>query len=178
MYFGTTPNLIPFLMKKVVFKIILGSALVFSCWLGSCSQPTEKPQNDISQTEKPKLNQIENSEQETEWKEMEDYHFLMAETFHPAEEKDFEPIRTKAEELAKSAETWQNAIPPPAFDRPEIKEKIALLAQESRELANFIQTKPTDEVLFKKLNALHDRFHEVMGTCQHNEHDKHEQHKH
>jgi len=169
-----------FFMKKVTLKIMLGCALVFNCWLSGCNQPAEKPQKTSFETKKSDLEQdsSKNSEEAMEWKEMEDYHFLMAETFHPAEEKNFEPIRTKAEELAKSAETWQNATPPPAFDKSEIKEKIGLLAIESRELADFVQTQPTDEALFEKLNALHDRFHETMGACQHNEHAKHEQHQH
>lgn len=155
-------------MKKLIVALTLMTAVACS------EQKTEQVENEATATteevateEKNDHKHHEHSSESEEWKEMDDYHMLMAETFHPAEEKDFEPIRSKAEEMAQSAETWKNSTAPKAFDKPEIKEKLDLLATESRDLAAFVKTEPTDEALFEKLNALHDRFHEVMGECHH-----------
>lgn len=163
-------------MKKIKFQIVLWACFAFSFLATSCA---EQKNEQSEQTEKQEHSEEGHShdhnhehdhkheKKSAEWKEMDDFHFVMAETFHPAEEGDFEPIKSKSEEMAKSAETWKNSTPPSEFDKPEIAEKLALLVSESAELDEFVKTNPSDEDLFKKLNALHDRFHEIMGACHH-----------
>ena len=40
------------------------------------------------------------------WKEKEDFHAVMSETFHPAEEGKLEPIKNRSQEMADKAMAW------------------------------------------------------------------------
>ena len=45
--------------------------------------------------------------QPDEWKEMDEYHSIMAATFHPAEEGDLKPVMTRSGELVQKAQAWK-----------------------------------------------------------------------
>jgi hypothetical protein len=102
-----------------------------------------------------------------EWKELEDFHRVMAETFHPLEEGDLKPIRARAEELAKKASAWAKSTPPKRFAGANVKEKLAKLDADSHALAKLVAANGGDEEIKKALTALHDEFHEIAERCHH-----------
>ncbi len=99
------------------------------------------------------------------WAELENYHEIMSQTFHPAEEGKFAPIRKLAGELATRAQKWLESTPPKIYDAPEIRAILVKLNRESKALADSIANGTSDEQIKKYLTALHDRFHEIMGAC-------------
>ncbi len=106
------------------------------------------------------------------WAEMDAFHTVMSQTFHPAEEGKLEPIRKRAGEMATTAKQWLDSKPPKIYDLPEIKELLVKLAAESKALAENIAKGASDDQVKKELTALHDRFHDIIGAC-HAEQKKH-----
>lgn len=110
------------------------------------------------------------------WVELKAYHSVMSTTFHPSEEGNFEPIKTRSGELAEAAKAWKNSTPPAEFNKASVKEKLNLLYNESVALDKFIkEQKPSDADIKVALEKLHDRFHEIVGACK--SEDKEEEHK-
>ena len=99
------------------------------------------------------------------WKELSAFHQVMSQTFHPMEEGDLKPIRSRAAEMAEKAKLWHESTPPKTYDKPEIKEKLAKLVGESKSLAGLVADNAADEQIKQSLMALHDRFHEIIGLC-------------
>lgn len=99
------------------------------------------------------------------WKQLDEYHEVMSATFHPMEEGNLKPIRSRADELALKATNWVKSTPPKEFDRPEIKQNLTALETESKALAALVGKKAADEEIKKSLTALHDRFHQIVGQC-------------
>lgn len=99
------------------------------------------------------------------WNELSEFHDVMSATFHPMEEGDLKPIRTRAAEMAAKAKQWADSTPPKIYARAEIKKNVAKLAQESKALAGLVASNAGDAQLKESLNALHDRYHEIAGQC-------------
>lgn len=99
------------------------------------------------------------------WAELDAYHNVMSQTFHPAEEGKLEPIRKRAGELADKAKQWLESKPPKVYESADIKALLVKLNAESKALADAIANGAKDEQLKKDLTALHDRFHEIIGAC-------------
>lgn len=105
--------------------------------------------------------------QKQPWKALEDYHTVMAQTFHPAEEGDLKPLKARSGELADKAKALKKSDIPTAYQKQGVKETLALLAKESKALDKMVRKQKTDAELTKTITALHDRFHEVMEKCSH-----------
>ena len=105
--------------------------------------------------------------QSAEWKELDDYHKVMASTFHPSEEGNLQPIKERSGELADKAKALQKSTIPAAYQKPGVKESLDLLAKESKALDKMVRKKKPDADITKSLTALHERFHEVIEKCHH-----------
>lgn len=99
------------------------------------------------------------------WAELESYHDIMSQTFHPAEEGNLKPIRSQAGELAARAQKWLDSKAPLLYDVPSIKAILVKLNAESKSLAELVSKNGSDEEVKKSITALHDRFHEIIGAC-------------
>jgi hypothetical protein len=145
------------------------SIVLFSMlWLMACAQP--KADNKTAQTETPATTASDartvSSTLKT-WKELDDFHAVMAETYHPLEDGDFKPIRQRANELAARAKDWAaSAVPENYTTKPEFKAVMDSLVKESQALAEMIAKNASDQEVKAALTALHDRFHQVEGMCQ------------
>jgi hypothetical protein len=97
-----------------------------------------------------------------EWPEMDEFHMVMAESFHPYKDSaNMEPARANAAEMAKVAEKWANAPLPEKVNNDEIK---ANLAQLKTDAAAFVQTVQTSDStkIGADLTSLHDLFHKLQ----------------
>src|SRR5262249_35934262 len=90
------------------------------------------------------------------WKELNDFHKVMAQTFHPMEEGDYKPIRERSGEMAEKARLLADSKIPAEFSKPEMLQAIQDLSSGSRNLDAMIKNKATDEQIHKSLSALHD----------------------
>jgi superoxide dismutase len=101
------------------------------------------------------------------WTELKDFHVVMAQTFHPAEEGDLAPIRARIGEMHEKAKALQAGKIPTSFNTAEIKNAIGRLVTGSAELQKLIAKKTKDEVVKDLITKLHDVFHEIQGLCSH-----------
>ena len=131
-------------MQKIVTLILAASAIIFSAQ----SKAQEK----------------------VKWKEMEDFHTIMAATFHPSEEGKLEPIKTRSREMADKAVAWQQSTAPAGYDKNAVRSSLKKLAKGAKEINRLVKDKAADAVLKEKLSALHDVFHEIMEKCEKEDH--------
>jgi superoxide dismutase len=109
---------------------------------------------------------LKSIEQDT-WAELNAFHEVMAETFHPSEDGDLKPIRARSGEFLEKAEALKNGKIPTSFNTPEIKKSIDDLVKGAAALKKMVLQKASDKVLAKKLGELHDVFHTIQGLCRH-----------
>ncbi len=100
-----------------------------------------------------------------DWSELKEFHKVMSQTFHPSEEGNLTPIKTRSAELMEKAEILNNAKIPAEFDTKEVKAAVKKLAADSKKLHKRIQNKAKDADITKDLNDLHDVFHQIIGLC-------------
>ena len=102
--------------------------------------------------------------QKTKWKEMEDFHQVMSQTFHPAEEGKLEPIKTRSGEMLDKAIAWKNSTPPEGYNKDAVKKSLKDLVKGSKKLDKMVKANAPDASLTEKLTKLHDVFHEIMDN--------------
>ena len=124
------------------------------------------------------------AQNKTEWKEMKDFHTVMSQTFHPAEEGNFKPLKERSEELIKKAKAWKvSAVPAEYKDVKNLQATLDKLVDGAKNLDTQVKSQVTDKELKKSITALHDVFHTIVGLCspeggEHKGHDEHDGHKH
>jgi hypothetical protein len=100
-----------------------------------------------------------------EWKEMEEFHTIMAEVYHPLKDaNDLGPIKKHSEELAASATKWAEADLPTPVANDETKAQLNRLKEGCQQLAKSIKDGVSDEEISTKLTAQHEIFHSIMET--------------
>ncbi|HEY6504415.1 MAG TPA: hypothetical protein VIZ28_10615 [Chitinophagaceae bacterium] len=103
--------------------------------------------------------------QTKKWKEMDEFHTVMSETYHPAEEGKLGPIKSRSKEMADKAVAWQKSTAPEGYDKKAVKASLKQLVKGSKELDNLVKKNAADKQVTDKLSALHDLFHEIMDKC-------------
>jgi hypothetical protein len=107
------------------------------------------------------------TEEADEWKEMEEFHVVMADLYHPIKEDgDVGPIKAGADKLAAAAEKWANAPLPAKVDNEDVKTNLSRLQDRSKTLAANIGTM-SDDAIKEEMTALHDIFHQAMDAWYH-----------
>jgi hypothetical protein len=106
------------------------------------------------------------AQQKASWKEMDEFHKIMASTFHPAEEGKLEPIKTRSGEMVDKAVSWQKSDAPKGYNKNAVKASLKKLVSASKELHQLVKNNAADEVLKQKLSSLHDIFHEITEKCE------------
>lgn len=109
-----------------------------------------------------------------EWPEMDSFHMIMAEAFHPYKDStNLEPVKQLAEKLAQNAEAWSATALPEKVNSDEMKAMLAQLKADTRSLADKIKAGATDEEIGTALTALHNSFHGIMETWNGGGHEEH-----
>jgi len=99
------------------------------------------------------------------WQELKDYHMVMAQTFHPMEEGNLGPIRSRSGELVAKATVLAASKVPASFQSPQITKAIKELVEGSAAVDKLVRKKSKDEKIVKSLTKLHDTFHVIQGLC-------------
>ena len=100
-----------------------------------------------------------------EWPEIKDFHKTLSETFHPSEEGDLKPIRTRSGEMVKKAITLSKSKIPNEFNNKAITDAIKKLESGSKVLDKIVRKKGSDKAITKSLHQLHDIFHLIVDKC-------------
>jgi hypothetical protein len=115
----------------------------------ACTQGKQSPNDEVK------------SESE-DWKEMEDFHMLMAESFHPfMDSSNLEPAKANALQLSMLAEKWQSASPPSRMDNEEVKQKLEQLKDETVTFNSLVES-GDDKQTGESLTRMHDLFHGIQ----------------
>src|SRR5436190_13180639 len=110
------------------------------------------------------------AQEKIKWKEMEEFHNVMAQTFHPAEEGKMEPIKSRSQEMLDKAIAWESSTAPAGYDQNAVKKTLKDLVKGAKEINKLIKENAQDNIIKEKLSGLHDIFHEIMERCEKEDH--------
>lgn len=99
------------------------------------------------------------------WKALNDFHKVMAETYHPAENGNLEPIKSRSSELMMKALNMKKSTIPKSIDSPALRANIEELVKESNALHKLVKKKMKDAVIKAKLFEVHEAFHKIQEEC-------------
>ena len=104
------------------------------------------------------------------WLAIKEFHKVMAQTFHPAEENNLAPLRTRSGELYAKAILLKNSTPPVSANNEKVQEALSRLEKQCLDIHTLVQKTVKNEaakdaLLFEKITKAHDIFHEVEGLC-------------
>ena len=144
---------------------MLKPVLIISLSFVALSSAAAQHEHAPAKVEKDKPAAGHSMEHMSGWKELDAYHMVMMQVWHPAKEKgDLAPLRAQAVKLADAADVWAAAAVPSACDTPANRTNIAKVKTESRALVALAST-GGDAELKTALAALHDRFELVNRGC-------------
>ena len=107
------------------------------------------------------------------WEELNAYHHVMSQTFHPAEKDNLEPLKAKAKDLTAQADKLAEAKIPMEFNTAEIQKAVAQLKVDSKALYKKVESgEASDKELKDSIFALHDVFHKIVGLCREEYHEE------
>lgn len=99
------------------------------------------------------------------WPALKDFHGVMSTTFHPAEEGNLEPIKTRSEELMNKAAALLKSDIPADFRTNAILNSAEKLQLKTKAVHKLVTSKAPDADIVKALTQAHDIFHEIVGLC-------------
>lgn len=109
----------------------------------------------------PLLSEIEKDN----WMALKDFHKVMAQTFHPCEDGNFVPLRTRSGELLAKAILLSASKPPISKDKPSVHTALGHLEVQCEKIYELVEKNAKDEVLLKEMTKAHDLFHQVEELC-------------
>lgn len=129
-------------MKKTAFYSILACVVVFALACGGKKQ--------------------EQAANNDEWPEMDEFHMVMAESFHPYKDSaNLEPAKANAADLAKVAAKWASAPLPEKVNNDETKTNLNQLKTDTDSFVQVAQSGDSVKI-GEALTALHDQFHKLQ----------------
>lgn len=105
-----------------------------------------------------------------DWPELKAFHKVMSQTFHPSEEGNLEPIKTRSGEMVAQANILSKSKIPAEFNSKEVVAAVNKLAVDSKKLDKLVKAKKSDAEITAALTKLHDTFHLIIGLCTHEDH--------
>jgi hypothetical protein len=148
--------------EKLVFRI---SVLLFVALAAGCT--TKKEHHDHRDDD--------SISTENSWKEMDTFHAIMAESFHPYNDSaNLEPAKANARAMAAEAVKWLDAPLPKKVDNQHVKMKLQQLQLDAATFAE-ISGSADDRTVGESLTKLHDLFHELQEAWYTGD-DEHEDH--
>jgi hypothetical protein len=119
----------------------------------------------------------EKPEETGSWKELDTFHTIMAEAFHPLKDSgNVEPATRMMDQLATEAEKWAAAPLPEKVNTPEMKEMLNKLKTDLRKLSDDIKTGAPEDQIGTTFFDIHDQFHKIMETWNGEKGEEHEHH--
>lgn len=99
-----------------------------------------------------------------EWPEMDEFHMIMADSFHPFKDSaNLEPAKANAAEMAKVAEKWANSPLPEKVDNDSTKTNLTQLKNDANSFIQIAQSGDSVKI-GESLTALHDQFHKLQES--------------
>lgn len=102
-----------------------------------------------------------------DWAELDAFHKVMAQTFHPAEDGNMQPILTRSAELALGAKALMKSKAPADLQSKKLKSSMKSLVKQTASLNKMVKKGKPEADIKTALFAVHDTFHTIMGECRH-----------
>lgn len=99
------------------------------------------------------------------WTAIQEFHEVLSQTFHPAEEGNLEPIKARSEELMNKASDLLKLDIPEEYRTNSILSLAEKLQIKSKLLHQLVLSKASDEEITKSITNVHALFHEIVGLC-------------
>lgn len=99
------------------------------------------------------------------WPAIKEFHEVMSQTFHPAEEGNLAPIKARSEEMMVKAAMLLKSDIPTEFRTDAILTSAERLQLKSKALHRIVSSNGADVAIVKSITDLHDTFHEIVGLC-------------
>jgi hypothetical protein len=99
------------------------------------------------------------------WPALTEFHEVMSQTFHPAEEGNFAPIKARSEEMMSKAAMLLKTEIPQEFRTNSILASAERLQLKSKALHKLVVSNAPDAAILKSITDLHETFHEIVGLC-------------
>lgn len=99
------------------------------------------------------------------WSAIKEFHEVMSQTFHPAEEGNLAPIKARSEEMMNKAAMLLKSDIPAEFRTNAILASAERLQLKSKALHKLVTSNGSDAAILKSITDLHDTFHEIVGLC-------------
>jgi hypothetical protein len=115
-----------------------------------------------------------------EWKEMDEFHMVMAEAYHPYKDSlNLQPAKDQAGNMVAIAEKWATAPLPHKVSNESVKMKLVELRDDAVAFENIVNA-GDDTAIGKSLEDLHHKFHDLQDAWYHSGEDEadHSDHHH
>ena len=99
------------------------------------------------------------------WPAIKEFHEVMSQTFHPAEEGNLAPIKARSEEMMNKAAMLLKSDIPTEFRTDAILASAEQLQLRSKAMHKLVLSNGTDSAIVKSITDLHDTFHGIVGLC-------------
>ena len=99
------------------------------------------------------------------WPAIKEFHEVMSQTFHPAEEGNLVPIKARSEEMMNKAAMLLKSDIPAEFRTDAILASAERLQIKSKALHKLVVAKAADADITKSLKEVHDVYHDIAGLC-------------
>lgn len=99
------------------------------------------------------------------WPAIKEFHDVMSETFHPAEQGNLAPIKARSGEMMDKAAALLTARMPAEFKTKGILTSCKKVKAQSKALHALIIAQGPDGAIVKLLTEMHEVFHEIVGLC-------------
>ena len=99
------------------------------------------------------------------WTAINDLQVVVTQTFHPAEEGNIEPLKSRSEELMNKANDLLQLDIPEEYRTKEILTLSENLLAKSKTLHALVVSKAFDEELLKAITEVHTVLHQIIGLC-------------
>jgi hypothetical protein len=133
--------------------------------------PKPKPAMDHAKADKGEHDKMHGESKDKDhassgWKELDEYHKLMMDTWHPAKgTNDLKPLRAKAKDLSASAQALAKSTPPSSCNKPELIEAARDLVPASHALVKQVAIGASDADLKALLAEAHTKFEVLEKGC-------------
>ncbi len=102
-------------------------------------------------------------EKPTGWKELDNFHAIVAPVFHTAEKGNYHAAKDSALLVLQRAKQWQSAAIPAGLDAAIYKPLIDRLVLETTAVNDAVKANKPDDELKLLLRKAHNTFHEILG---------------
>lgn len=100
------------------------------------------------------------------WKAMNEYHALLYRAFQPAEEGNFNMIKSSSEELVAKSDLLDVATMPQELRTPKVDQTIAILKKQTKFVNELVKNKAPNAEIMRAFENLYDIYNRIAQMCE------------